>query len=225
MTRTITVVGGTSGLGQFIAGDLNPDHVVLRLSRRTGFDVRTDAIVPGYDGLVFSLRVRDKGAVEQFSTEVWGPAAILERLPASCKNVVIISSVIARSISSDQPWEYHASKAALEQMVRYYATTLGPVRVNAVAPGLVARDPDGKYAGFNSFLASQLPLKRMTSEQDVAGAVRFLLTPDCPLTGQVLTVDAGASLLNMESLMRRVYDGKDHRAEVPVVSGIYQAAD
>ena len=200
----IIVVGGTSGLGKDIVESLSQEHEVLPMSRRTGFDVRFRRFLPDCDGIVFSLRYRGDVPQEQFDTEIFGPARVVEGMNSRCRSIVFISTVAAQTVTFDQPWAYHASKAALEQMVRYFAVKLGGVRVNAVAPSSVKRD-SLNYADFNKFLPRHLPLKRMITSKDVVTVVRMLLDPDCPLTGQVLTVDGGMSLLNAESLLRIVH--------------------
>lgn len=213
MRKRVTIIGGLSGLGLTIAENLSSDQDVIQLSRRNGFDIRYDPKLHDCDSLVISLKVREVTARDQIETEIMGVAAVMSVLPSDCKNVVMLSSGLGHSVGFDQSWDYHASKAALEQLVRYFAVTLGPIRVNAVSPGLVERDPDGKYEDFNNFLGSYLPFQRMVRPQDVAEMVRFLLIPDCPLTGQVLTVDGGASLFNIESLLGRVHQDRVYAPE------------
>ena len=62
--------------------------------------------------------------------------------PESPAGIVIVSSAGARFILADQPVGYHAVKAALCQMVRYYALQLGPrgIRVNTVSPDMYVKE-------------------------------------------------------------------------------------
>ncbi len=95
---------------------------------------------------------------------------------------------------------YSMTKAALIMMTQSYALELGPkgVRVNAIAPGLVKTvlsqyywsDPQ-RLAGF---LETQ-PLKHLGEPREIA-EVALLLASDRAsyLTGQVVTVDGGATL-------------------------------
>jgi pteridine reductase len=70
------------------------------------------------------------------------------------------------------------------------------IRVNCIAPGVTAAGmaeasiASGKY---DHFLTSGI-VPRFGRAEDVARVVRFLLTPDCYVTGQVISVDGGASL-------------------------------
>ena len=85
---------------------------------------------------------------------------------------------------------YAASKGALVQITRYLATVMAPrVRVNAVAPGGIAREQPTTFA---ERYEARTPLGRMGSESDVAGAVRWLAGSDARyVTGQIIAVDGG----------------------------------
>ncbi len=101
-------------------------------------------------------------------------------------------------LSGLRPWPSYAhhsvSKAGLIMLTRVLALALAPtVRVNAVAPGPVAK-PVGWSDKRWQALGARLPLRRTGSGQDVAEAVVFLLKSDY-ITGEVLVVDGGRSLL------------------------------
>ncbi len=96
---------------------------------------------------------------------------------------------------------YSATKAALIMMTRCYALELGPkgVRVNAIAPGLVQtvlseyywKDPARQAA----ILAKQ-PIKRIAQPEEIAEVALLLAGDRCPyLTGEVITVDGGSTLV------------------------------
>lgn len=94
-----------------------------------------------------------------------------------------------------------AAKAGLEALTRQLAVELAPrkVRVNTVCGGLIETDTLQYFAEGEKMLqfARELtPLGRVGVPEDIAGAVALLLSPDARwITGQVLTVDGGLSLL------------------------------
>ena len=91
------------------------------------------------------------------------------------------------------PAAYGASKAALLQLTRHFATMLAPdVRVNAVCPGGIAR---GQPRAFVERYERRTPLGRMATEEDVVGAVVYLASDMSRyVTGQTLVVDGGWSI-------------------------------
>ncbi len=95
------------------------------------------------------------------------------------------------------------AKAALETQVRYLATELGPknVRVNAISAGpvrtLAARSITG-FTVMEQHTEKNAPLRRNISAEDVGNAALYLCSDlAANVTGQVLLVDAGYSVLGM----------------------------
>lgn len=93
-----------------------------------------------------------------------------------------------------RPWKrfplHSISKAGVEMLTQVAALALAPeIRVNAVAPGPVLK-PVGMSEARWLEIASQLPLRRPGSPQDITQAVLFLLENDY-ITGETLVVDGG----------------------------------
>ncbi|MEO0680329.1 MAG: SDR family oxidoreductase [Pseudomonadota bacterium] len=92
---------------------------------------------------------------------------------------------------------FGVSKAALELWTRAVAKELGPrgIRVNAVAPGAVAREDAPRPAELVDLFLRDTALGRLARPEDVAAAVRFLAGEDAGcVTGEVLTVSGGYRL-------------------------------
>ena len=89
---------------------------------------------------------------------------------------------------------YAASKAGLINLTRSLARALAPdVRVNAVAPGLVATAwtkpwPEARKAA----TTERTMLGRMARPEDIAETIFFLGAGAAYITGETLTVDGGA---------------------------------
>lgn len=102
-------------------------------------------------------------------------------------------------IGAPQRSAYGISKAAIIQMTRMLAIEWAEhgIRVNSVAPGRVdtpsplraAHSADPRYmAG----VISKIPLRRVATSDDVAGAVAYLASPAASyITGQTLVLDGG----------------------------------
>lgn len=116
--------------------------------------------------------------------------------------VVHVASVVAlRGVSSAAA--YVASKGGLVALTRTMAVDHAPrLRVNCLAPGPIdtamfrtwtdrADDP----AAERERIARAVPLQRLGTPADVAGAALFLVSDDARwITGQVLVVDGGDSV-------------------------------
>jgi enoyl-[acyl-carrier protein] reductase I len=95
------------------------------------------------------------------------------------------------------------AKAALEAEVRYLAYELGPkqIRVNAISAGPVRTLAARSITGFTVMEAhteKNAPLRRNISAEDVGNAALYLASPlAANVTGQILLVDAGYSILGM----------------------------
>ena len=114
-------------------------------------------------------------------------------------NVASISGILAPSTISSLA--YGAAKAALIYLTRGLAIALAPkVRVNAVAPAF-ADTRWGKshfgddYTQVVTSAASNYPLRRIATPDDVAGAIVGLIIGGDFVSGQTLVVDGGLSLV------------------------------
>jgi NAD(P)-dependent dehydrogenase (short-subunit alcohol dehydrogenase family) len=139
----------------------------------------------------------------------WAGAHLADR--GRGKAVVVVSSIAGSFIADEQPVSYHMAKAALTQMVRYYAVTLGAnlVRVNAISPGTIVKEESATFyrdhPDLERLYHDIVPLGRMGTAQDVAQLAEFLLSERASfLTGQNIVLDGGVSLRSHESLARRV---------------------
>jgi NAD(P)-dependent dehydrogenase (short-subunit alcohol dehydrogenase family) len=111
--------------------------------------------------------------------------------------IVIVSSLFALRGSPNMP-HYTVAKGALIGMARALAVELGPagIRVNAVAPGLI-RTPMTEHsatgdADFFTRREATIPLRRLTTPEDVADSIAYLASPAAgSLTGQVLSPSGG----------------------------------
>ncbi|MGY3131152.1 NAD(P)-dependent dehydrogenase (short-subunit alcohol dehydrogenase family) [Bradyrhizobium sp. USDA 4501] len=90
-----------------------------------------------------------------------------------------------------------AAKGGLAVLLKQLATELGPhgITVNGVAPGVVRTQKNEKAlddaAAFERATAN-IPLGRLATPEDVAGAVHFFVSPLSRfVTGQILRIDGG----------------------------------
>lgn len=136
---------------------------------------------------------------EILGTNVVGTWSVTQAaLPALRERAGLVINITSlagvRQVGSSLP--YAVSKAALNHLTRLLAKALGGtgVRVNAVAPGLVATPWTEDWHDMHAAVEAGAPLRRVGTPEDVAEAC-LLLARSTYTTGDVLMVDGGLGLL------------------------------
>ena len=121
------------------------------------------------------------------------------------------SLVSLTSLNARQPGTglaaYCAAKAGLVSLTEVAALELAPrrVRVNAVAPGLVVTPltaPAMDIPGIRESYLDNTPLGRSGEPEEIAAAIRFLLSDDSAwMTGETMEVNGGAHLQRYPDLL------------------------
>jgi len=167
------------------------------LKDKTRIDVLVNNAGIARDGLAVRMKPSDWQLVLKVNLE----GAFLcsqQVLPGMMRNrwgrIVNISSVVGQAGSVGQA-NYAASKAGLIGLTKSLAQEMGSrgITVNAVAPGYIATDmtKDLPEERKQKMLAT-VPLGRMGLPEDIAGAVKFLVSDDASyITGHVLAVNGG----------------------------------
>jgi NAD(P)-dependent dehydrogenase (short-subunit alcohol dehydrogenase family) len=89
---------------------------------------------------------------------------------------------------------YGASKAAVIQLTKYFATLFGKnnILVNCVSPGGIQDKSHSKF--FTNRYKKRVPLNRLAVEKDIMGAIIYFSSDSCSYTtGQNLVIDGGLS--------------------------------
>ncbi|MEO8133812.1 MAG: SDR family NAD(P)-dependent oxidoreductase [Betaproteobacteria bacterium] len=168
---------------------------------------QVDAMVANAGGLLKRVKCVDMSlefwnqtmALNLSSTFLSCRTALRHMLPRGSGNLVIMSSLAGHDGGGPGASHYGAAKGALLSYARALAKETGPqgVRVNAIAPGLIAtrfhdqfNTPQGRAAG-----VERTPLRREGQPEDVANAVLYLNSPAASfITGEVIEVNGGMAL-------------------------------
>ena len=213
--QTVAAMDGAGGRAVAVTADVTSADDSRRLVEAT-----IDAF-GGLDGLVccaFHPGGMDVAAVDAdlatwracFEVNLFGSlqlvqAAAPELRRSDAGSIVLIGSQTGRRVRPGRG-DYAVSKAALVTLGQVLATELGPdgVRVNTLVPGRmrgpallahyqhVADATGTTLADQERAIAATLALPRMTTDEEVARSVLYLLSPlAAGVTGQSLDVNAG----------------------------------
>ena len=175
-----------------------------------------DNKVDGLDAVAFMHRYRTatSNPIKQYEVEVYTPYEILESLASQSRvkqcAVVLTTSPAARNIVGDQDFQYHASKAALSQLVRFGAVRFASknLRINGVSPGsFIFKQRAADFYAKNPEVVKRannlIPLSRMGTVVEIANVASFLLSDKSSyMNGQILEVDGGLSNFDQASLSK-----------------------
>ncbi len=151
------------------------------------------------DGLVAGLTDEELSRV--YELNLWAAfrtlrAALKPMILNRSGNIVVISSTAAQRPNPGQA-AYASSKAALDAFVRTTAreTATRGIRINAVAPGLLAGGMSARILDDHMDLArASIPMGRPGEAEEVVPVVLFLASPmSSYVTGQVWSVDGGVT--------------------------------
>jgi NAD(P)-dependent dehydrogenase (short-subunit alcohol dehydrogenase family) len=135
-----------------------------------------------------------------FDTNVWGVLnSMRHEIPAMLKNgggAIVNNSSVAGHVGLGEVSIYIASKHAVEGLTKSVALEFARqnIRINAVAPGVIATDMFARFAGdeLDEQMTSMIPVGRKGVAEEIAAAVLFLCSDDAKFTvGTSLIVDGG----------------------------------
>ncbi len=126
--------------------------------------------------------------------------AVAARMKARGRGKIINVSSEAGGFPAPRMTAYCVSKAGVTMLTKCMALELAPygIQVNALAPGLTRTDINRKDLEDETFLKARLariPLGRVLTPEDLAGAAVFLASTDSDMmTGRTLQVDGGRGI-------------------------------
>jgi 3-oxoacyl-[acyl-carrier protein] reductase len=181
-----------------VASAASVEEMVAAAQRRLGrIDVLVNNAGITRDGLAVRMKAADWDAV--LDLNLGGTFRCIQQvLPGMMRNrwgrIVNITSVVGQAGSAGQA-NYAASKAGMIGLTKSLAQEMASrgITVNAVAPGYIDTDmtKDLPEQVKTSIMAA-VPVGRMGTGEDVATAVRFLVSDEASyITGHVLAVNGG----------------------------------
>ena len=110
-------------------------------------------------------------------------------------SIINIVDIHARKPMANHPI-YCSAKAGLEMLTMSLARDLAPsIRVNGVSPGAILWPEDDSGMAAQQEVLDKIPMGRMGKPEDVANLARFLIDEAEYITGQIVAVDGGRSVV------------------------------
>ena len=234
MKKELTlVVGGAQGIGKTIFDQLNKknnkvyvlDIKHLRSKNFIKVDLSNDySIHRAFNNkifkknkiknLIFCQRFRGENIKGHFNVSLFPVASLIDKFQKKLSqnaSVVVINSNSNKYITDDQPLGYQASKAALINLVKYYAIKFGhrKIRFNSIVPATTVKPSSANFykksKKYKIITKKIIPLQRLGSTKDIINLIEFLCSDKSSyITGQSIYLDGGLSLIGQETVARKL---------------------
>lgn len=175
-------------------------EITLEQFGRLDIVVANAGINPTFDALT---DLSEESWARILDTNLGGPLRLARHaLPhVSSGGAMVLVSSINAGFGMKGSGAYAISKAGLEAMTRQLAVEWAErgIRVNAVRPGTTRTDMVRRLMERDHFqddLMRTTPLRRVAEPEDIGNVIAFLASDAARhMTGQVLTIDGGQSIL------------------------------
>ncbi|RFU43139.1 SDR family oxidoreductase [Actinomadura logoneensis] len=179
--------------------DGTDEDQVREFFERTGeIDHLVLAFSPGAYALGPVAEVGADAVRRMFEGKLLAYLAVIRLATGRVKGSITVLSAASARAANPGTAVLAAVNGGIERMVPPLAAELSPVRVNAVAPGLIDTPwwsfvaEDERAATLGRF-TDALPVPRPGKADEVAEAIAYLVTADY-VTGTILPVDGGATI-------------------------------
>lgn len=191
-------IGAAGGFGCDIASPESVEQLIADVEKEIGpIDILVNNAGLTKDNILFRLKNEDWDAVLDANLRgafVAIRAASRGMIKRRWGRIINIASVVGIVGNKGQA-NYAASKAGLIGLTKSVAKELASrnVLANVVAPGFIETDMTSAMTPeARTTLSGQIPLERLGTPADIAGAVAFLASDAAAyITGQVIVVDGG----------------------------------
>ena len=219
LEKEFSTVDADSGSARYFAGDLREKLTIANLLSATidAFE-RVDILVNGSRQMTPAdpLNADDDAVTELLNQNLITSLRLTQLVSrrmlkqseedgdaeAPAGSIINLSSIAARR-TQPELLAYSVSSAALDQMTRSMAVALAPhrIRVNAIALGSVmSASLQGalkENEDYRETIIESTPLNRIASAGELADVAQFLASDGSSfMTGQILTVDGGRTLVD-----------------------------
>jgi len=204
--ETASAIREAGGVADIVQGDLADAAVASRLVDEAAKTLGSLDIVINNAGTMYGrttiVEASDAQYRDVIDLNIGGVFHAARRAAAIMRTarrgtIINTTSIAARTGGGDGAGLYGSAKAFVSTLTRVLAKELAPhgVRVNAVAPGVIATPFHARYSTPAQLEASarSIPLGRLGTPEDCVGAYEFLANDRMSgyITGQIIEVNGG----------------------------------
>lgn len=204
----VAEIDGAGGHATYLVCDVTDQAQVAEVTSAVVAGGPVDILVNNAGGNSFSaplLSMRPTGWTKtqtlNVDSTVWMLQGILPTMVAAGGGSVINVSSVAGLAGAPLMAHYGAAKAAVLSLTKSLALEVAysGVRVNALVPGWIETDLTDflrQDSGVEANLLDRVPMQRWGTVEEIAAAAVFLASDDSSfMTGQMLVVDGGLSVM------------------------------
>ncbi len=200
--KAVREIGGLGGLAISVRADVAREADVKAMVERVAAELGGLDILVNSAGWTKPVQPHRnlEGLTEEVLDGVWavnvkGPfycvRAAVPHMERRGGGAIVNVTSVAAFTGQGSSMAYAASKAALTTLTKSLARALAPsIRVNAVAPGLLATGFGGWTQAQWEATAKITPTGKLPTTEDAADAIFYLATAPA-ITGQTIIVDGG----------------------------------
>ena len=133
------------------------------------------------------------------TTQLVGKLSMIPRRHGRIINIASVAGLFGNDVRIQKSLAYNTSKGAVVNLTRALAAEWGQynITVNAIAPGFFpSKMTQGILGQIGDIAIAQTPLGHLGGEEDLKGlAALFASDASAHITGQIVAVDGGASII------------------------------
>lgn len=229
------VVGGYGGIGSDIVEVLKnrgdnvytlsrrnskeEDHLSIDLESKDSINKLDEKFLNiNIDNLIFCHRYRGSDHINEYKIIVDGASQLVEIFKDKfTKNgsIVFLNSPASLFHYDEVSIHYHAARAALDGIMRFYTQELGSkgIRCNSILIGTIVKKGNKGFFKPNNpvrkLIEEITPLKTIGDSRDISNLVEYLCSNKSSfISGQSINIDGGLSVIGQETIARRLRDLK-----------------